>query len=202
MTKSMCICGYEYDAALYGRCPACCTITPLSPPLGSKFANKKLKNNRYARCNICGGEISNAPLNYGDCLTCDASYETQHSMEMTPYPKVILGKHPLKRSKQPPLGSKFDNKKLRWDLLPLKPIEQVVRVLTKGANKYSDNNWKHVDNFEDRYYAAAMRHITRWRMGFKRDKESGMPHLAHAICCLIFILWKEGGKIETRNSDH
>jgi len=86
---------------------------------------------------------------------------------------------------------KKDKGKLRWDLLPLKPIEQVVRVLTKGAKKYSDNNWKTVPNFNERYYAAAMRHLTRWRMGYKKDKESGLSHLAHVICCLIFLLWGE-----------
>ncbi len=85
-------------------------------------------------------------------------------------------------------GVKYDKEKLRWDLLPLKPIVDVVDVLTYGANKYSDFNWAYVEPFEDRYYAAAMRHITAWRLGEQTDKESGKHHLAHAMCCLIFLM--------------
>ena len=91
-------------------------------------------------------------------------------------------------------GVKHDCKKLRWDLLPIYPIEKVVRVLTHGAKKYSDDNWKVVPNPIQRYYAAALRHITRWRRGYHKDKGSGQPHLAHAVCCLIFIMWFERKK--------
>lgn len=31
--------------------------------------------------------------------------------------------------------------KLRWDLLPLKLLEEVVRVYTAGAEKYGENRW-------------------------------------------------------------
>ena len=71
------------------------------------------------------------------------------------------------------------------------PVEQVVKVLTYGAKKYADNNWQKVEPYDDRYYAAALRHITAWRSGEKLDPETGIHHLAHACCCLIFILWKE-----------
>lgn len=82
---------------------------------------------------------------------------------------------------------KYDQGKLRYDLMPAKVLEQVVDVLTYGANKYSDNNW-HKCPDQNRYYAAAMRHIQAWRQGEILDKESGKPHLAHAICCLTFLL--------------
>lgn len=32
--------------------------------------------------------------------------------------------------------------KLRWDLLPLAEIEDIVRVYTEGAKKYADNSWQ------------------------------------------------------------
>ena len=85
-------------------------------------------------------------------------------------------------------GVKYDQEKLRWDLLPLKPIQEVVSVLTYGAGKYDDENWKKVDNQRSRYYAAAMRHITAWWLGEQQDPESKHHHLAHAICCLIFLM--------------
>jgi hypothetical protein len=88
-------------------------------------------------------------------------------------------------------GVKYDNDKPRWDLLPMGPVEEVVKVLTYGARKYDDENWRKVDNQRSRYYAAAMRHIVAWWRGEKLDPETGYSHLAHAMCCLIFLM--EGG---------
>jgi hypothetical protein len=85
-------------------------------------------------------------------------------------------------------GVKYDAEKLRWDLLPMAPVEQVVGVLTYGAKKYDDENWRKVDNQRSRYYAAAMRHIVAWWLGERDDPESGFHHLAHAMCCLIFLM--------------
>jgi hypothetical protein len=86
-------------------------------------------------------------------------------------------------------GRKDDFKKLRWDLLPVEIIERVVLVLTKGAEKYDSYNWMKVSNAKERYYAAAMRHIIAWRKGEIFDQEWNIEHLAHAICCLIFLMW-------------
>ena len=84
-------------------------------------------------------------------------------------------------------GRKHDTGKLRYDLLPPKTVEDVVKVLTLGAEKYAPDNWKYVRPFNDRYYAAAMRHIQAWRQGEDHDPETGLPHLAHALCCLVFL---------------
>ncbi len=89
------------------------------------------------------------------------------------------------------IGRKFDTSKPRWSLLPFKELSQVVEVLTLGSKKYSDDNWKYVDNSRDRYFSACMRHLTSWWNGEIKDKESGQSHLAHAICCLLFLLWFE-----------
>jgi hypothetical protein len=94
------------------------------------------------------------------------------------------------------LGKKFDKKKRQWWLLPIEPIEQVVDILQFGAEKYAPDNWKHVQPYDERYYSAAMRHITAWRKGEVIDPESGKHHLAHAICCLIFIMWHDNNKEE------
>jgi len=93
-------------------------------------------------------------------------------------------------------GMKFDGTdggevKPRWDLLPFGALTDVVRVLTFGAKKYDDDNWKHVELYQERYFAATMRHLVAWKTGEILDKETNLPHVAHAICCLLFILWKE-----------
>lgn len=86
-------------------------------------------------------------------------------------------------------GSKHDQEKPKWHLLPLKIVEEVVKVLTFGAIKYSENNWQHVDDAFNRYLSATLRHITARQNGEILDEESKLPHLAHAVCCLIFIMW-------------
>ena len=87
-------------------------------------------------------------------------------------------------------GRKADSGKARWDLLPWGEVKEVVEVLTFGARKYDDNNWKKVTE-KFRYVGAAMRHFTAYLMGEKKDPETGLSHLAHCVCCLLFLMWHE-----------
>jgi hypothetical protein len=87
-------------------------------------------------------------------------------------------------------GVKYDGDKPRWDLMPMAQAEEIVKVLTFGAKKYpSADNWKRVEGAKDRYFAAALRHLTAWKNGEQKDKETGLSHLAHAGCCLLFLQW-------------
>lgn len=90
-----------------------------------------------------------------------------------------------------PKGQKLDDGKVRMDLLMCgcaKSLEQVAKVLTFGAKKYADDNWRLVPNAQKRYHAALHRHLNAYYQGEKLDKETGLSHLAHALCCLIFLL--------------
>ena len=89
------------------------------------------------------------------------------------------------------LGVKFDGEKARYDLLPPEALEQTVQVLTYGAVKYAPNNWLHVPEWDERYFAAAQHHMWAWKRGESVDSETGISHLAHAICCLMFMLERE-----------
>lgn len=90
----------------------------------------------------------------------------------------------------PNFGMKFDGDKLDWSLMPFEQLEDVVKVLMIGAKKYQRDNWKFVDDAERRYFNAAMRHIIAYQNGQYYDDETKQPHLAHAICCLLFLLYK------------
>lgn len=88
-------------------------------------------------------------------------------------------------------GRKDDQEKPDWSLLPLATVERVVEVLDHGARKYSRENWRLVPELERRYYAAVLRHLRAWQGGQRLDPDSGLPHLAHAMCSLVFLLTVE-----------
>lgn len=85
-------------------------------------------------------------------------------------------------------GLKFDAGKLRLDLLPIEIIEEIAKVLTFGANKYGAWNWTKGIVYS-RLIGAALRHFFAFIRGEDKDPESGLPHLAHAITCMLFLLW-------------
>ena len=92
------------------------------------------------------------------------------------------------------IGIKYDSNKPRFSLLPLDEVWDVVEVLEYGAKKYADDNWKYVaieDESNNRYFDAALRHLTAWKKGEILDPESGLSHLSHAICSLLFQAWKD-----------
>lgn len=86
------------------------------------------------------------------------------------------------------IGEKYDQGKPRFSLLPLRALEEQVKVLTFGAEKYSPDGWRHVPNADERYADASLRHIMAYLSGEDYDSESNLHHLAHAQCCLSFML--------------
>lgn len=87
-------------------------------------------------------------------------------------------------------GVKFDGDKPRMDLLDAYAIEQLSLVLTFGANKYASHNWRK-GIAKSRLLAAALRHLFAYLRGEDKDPESGLSHVAHAMCCCMFLLGLE-----------
>ena len=84
-------------------------------------------------------------------------------------------------------GRKFDGGKLEYGLLPPLALEETVKVLTFGAQKYARDNWQIVPDAKRRYFDAVQRHMWAWKQGEQMDPESGIHHLAHAMCGLMFL---------------
>ena len=85
--------------------------------------------------------------------------------------------------------TKFDTDKPRYDLLPPKALGLLVDCLTYGAKKYDDYNWRKDGGIDpNRLFAATQRHLWAWKEGEVMDKESGLPHLAHAATNLLMML--------------
>lgn len=81
---------------------------------------------------------------------------------------------------------KYDSEKPRLDLLPVVALRGAGRVLAYGAKKYDPDNWRKVDD-RRRYLGAALRHLFAWAGGEDLDPESGLPHLDHAVCSVLFL---------------
>ncbi len=83
---------------------------------------------------------------------------------------------------------KFDDGKTRWDLVPFEALEGMVDVLVFGAKKYDEWNWQADGGFSHkRLLNSALRHQFAYLSGQDNDPESGMCHLYHAQCCLLFV---------------
>ena len=96
-------------------------------------------------------------------------------------------------------GIKFDKEKIKMELIPLSTVLEVAKVLTFGAKKYAPNNWMKLENAEERYRGALLRHLTAHESGERIDKESGLLHIAQVMTNAMFLLWFELEK--TKNTE-
>jgi hypothetical protein len=96
-------------------------------------------------------------------------------------------------------GKKFDGGKTRHELLDDDAIEGLARVLTFGAQKYAADNWRKGIEWR-RLIGAARRHLAAFSRGEDLDPESGLPHLDHLACCVMFLsaYQKQGGGTDDR----
>ena len=85
-------------------------------------------------------------------------------------------------------GKKYDSDKPKMHLLPPKALLEVAKVLTFGAEKYGEENWREVADAQNRYASASLRHSFSHLDKEELDEETNYSHLAHAICCLLFKL--------------
>ena len=94
--------------------------------------------------------------------------------------------------------TKHDDGKLLMYLVDPQFIEGVAKVLTLGATKYSPDNWKRCTEPFQRYYSALQRHLVAYAKGDSADLESGLSHLYHAACCLMFLAHFEREEMAAR----
>jgi hypothetical protein len=73
------------------------------------------------------------------------------------------------------------------DLLPREALVEIAKGFGFGAGKYGRFNWRKGLKWS-RVYSALQRHLVAWNAGDDKDPESGLNHLAHAGCNLMFLL--------------
>lgn len=115
------------------------------------------------------------------CLNCHEPVGAPHN------PVCIFAYQPATQAHAFAHDGKADTGKAPWHLLPWSAVAGVVDVLAHGAAKYGERSWMAVPSGRDRYFAAAQRHLVAWFEGERVDAESGLPHLAHAACNVLFL---------------
>lgn len=83
------------------------------------------------------------------------------------------------------VGMKHDSEKVQLELLSSWWLFGVGKVLTFGARKYAAHNWRKGIQ-RSRLLGACLRHVLAYLGGEDNDPETGLCHLYHASCCLMF----------------
>ena len=81
----------------------------------------------------------------------------------------------------------FDNGKPPLAYLPAEALTEVAKVLEYGTQKYELHNWRHGMPWL-KLANSTLRHLFSWLSGEDKDPESGLSHLAHAACNILFLL--------------
>ena len=89
-------------------------------------------------------------------------------------------------SKEKGSGARFNSGKAKMSLIPFCTLEDEAKVWEYGAKKYADWNWAKGMAWSIPF-ECAMRHMAAWQRGEENDPESGLPHLAHAMCNLRML---------------
>ena len=108
-----------------------------------------------------------------------------HKVTLPPTPPTLTGYTPVAHG--PHVGQKHDNGKPPMDFLDKTALEETARVLAFGAKKYAAHNWRKGLPLS-RTLAAALRHIYQFLDGETNDAETGLNHLGHAMCEVMFAL--------------
>ena len=59
--------------------------------------------------------------------------------------------------------------------------------ISKPSSIVGERNWEKGMKW-GRPVGALMRHMWAWWQGEDKDAETGLSHLAHAACCILFLL--------------
>jgi len=99
---------------------------------------------------------------------------------------------------------RYDQNKTNWSLMPFEAVEEINKVLEFGANKYAAWNFtKNGGMNHSRVLNSLLRHIFSYMRGEDLDPESGLSHLAHAGCNILFLLYyKKYPEIFTKDDRH
>ena len=93
----------------------------------------------------------------------------------------------MKKDKE---ADRFNEGKLRWSLVDFPSFEPMVRVLEFGCVKYDDHNWKKGLPTTE-ICESLIRHLTAYLDGEDIDPDSGLSHIGHMQCNVMFLSYMD-----------
>ncbi len=85
-------------------------------------------------------------------------------------------------------GTRHNEGKPRWSLVPQTSLIPMVRVLEFGADKYSPTNWQKGLSIRE-ICESLKRHLDQFMEGEDLDSDSGLSHIGHIQCNALFLSW-------------
>jgi len=84
-------------------------------------------------------------------------------------------------------AGRFSAGKIRHDLIPEYPIDELAKVYTYGCKKYDADNWRKGLAWKENVISPLKRHLQKWLQGEMLDDESNCHHLAMVMwqCCAL-----------------
>ena len=102
-------------------------------------------------------------------------------------PYVLTGTEVETRVVDPATGGKKGRKRAQLGALDPVSLYTLAEVAGMGADKYSAHNYLKGYAWS-LSYDALQRHLLKFQMGEDNDRESGLPHLAHAAWHCLTLL--------------
>jgi len=84
-------------------------------------------------------------------------------------------------------GLRFDDGKVKIELIPVEWIWSLADVLTQGAKKYAPRNWERGMAW-GKMIGCASRHMLKFMLGQRYDDETGCHHLAMAAWNILALM--------------
>lgn len=156
-----------------------------NPNIEDGCNNCSFRNDEH-RCNAANhiydcykNDVHFVPVADTTAPTADLRSDTQQMKDWQPMTTITV-------TENQPIGTKYDQDKLQYSLIPPYALEQIAKNLTVGLKKYKErNNWKKVQGAEQRYLDALYRHLEAHRRGELYDTDSSVPDMLHMAAVAV-----------------
>ncbi len=110
--------------------------------------------------------------------------------DLTKIYEEAISHDPLRKIADTSVATKLDAGKTNWSLMPFEAIEEINKVLEFGALKYDGWNFAKGEGMKwSRISNSLLRHMFAWMRGEDNDPESGLSHMSHIGCNVIFLIY-------------
>ena len=117
------------------------------------------------------------------------------SQTLSDWKDYTIGSNMYSETSKKAEGRKDDSGKPEIEMVDPEFLEGLAKVLMFGKEKYARNNWRNGINIS-RLISSTYRHLGEINKNNTLDEESGLPHVYHLACCVMFLAWTLKNKPE------